>query len=404
MKRILQNIFFAELLVSVFISCSSSKPEKNDRFVSLAYVALHMVEMDKMEPEEIPAYLDTWRWDGITDICLIGETFCAGKDGTLCTEWNQEEWPEVFEGLDYKGDPIREDKQRDILCPKPVLQTVVKYFKDKNMKMWVSVKASGWLTGGSFGEVIVDDAKLRKYTASVCDFAREFGFDGIDFDWEFPTSPETGDGYRKMMKLCREAGFEVSVCAIQPNNAADYSDDCLPGKVSGTTAGRYMKWDEIVEDGYVDRINVMQYLAYNDKTKQMDLDLKSEKMAAWEKTYPTEFTAGNKIDFLCGIGFYSWVLPEKRMKKEGKSKNFTKLYELYGEEAYTSRLVGGSNAVWSTDDVRKIVRMAKERGWSGVFTWLVTHDFDKSHPDSVSRQFALSQEIQSIWDEQSSEK
>lgn len=404
MKRTFRTWLAAFLLVSVLAGCAQSKAKEEKDFISLAYVALHMVGMDQMTPEEVPAYLDTWRWEGITDICIIGETFCAGKDGTLCTEWNREEWPEVFEGLDYKGDPIREDKQREILCPKPVLKAVVDYFKQKDMKMWVSVKASGWLTGGSFGEVIVDDMKLRKYTASVCDFAREFGFDGIDFDWEFPTSPETGEGYRNMMRLCREAGFEVSVCAIQPNNAADYSDDCLPGKVSGTTAGRFMKWDEIVNEVVADRINVMQYLAFNEQTHLMDLDLKGEKMAAWETTYPAEFTDDRKVDFLCGVGFYSWVLPQKRSKGQGKSMNFTRMYEEYGEEAYTSRLVGGKNAVWTTDDVRKIVRMAKDRGWSGVFTWLVTHDFDKSHPDSVSRQFALSQEVQAIWNEENTTK
>lgn len=77
-----------------------------------------------------------------------------------------------------------------------------------------------------------------------------------------------------------------------------------------------------------------------------------------------------------------------------------KLYELYGDSALKDNLVGGEHAVWTTDNVKDIVKYAKERGWTGVFTWLVTHDFPKSIPDKYSRQKALSDAVEEIWEKE----
>lgn len=144
----------------------------------------------------------------------------------------------------------------------------------------------------------------------------------------------------------------------------------------------------------------MQYLGYNPKQKRMDVNVKYEKMGIWEKAYPDEFTSTGKIKMLCGIGFYSFMLPEAKVGKQITGKgtlNFNQLYEKYGEGAYTDEVVGREHAVWTTNDVRDIVKKAKARGWKGVFTWLVTHDFTLKHPLQYNRQQALAEEVESIW-------
>lgn len=161
-----------------------------------------------------------------------------------------------------------------------------------------------------------------------------------------------------------------------------------------------MKWEKIVGEGIVDNINVMQYLAYNPQLKRMDVNVKYEKMSIWEKAYPEEFTSSRKVNMLCGIGYYSFMLPEAKVGKNIRGKgtlNFNQLYEKYGQAAYTDGLVGGEHAVWTTDDVRDIVRTAKAKGWKGVFTWLVTHDFTLEHPLKYNRQQALAEEVEKIW-------
>ena len=55
--------------------------------------------------------------------------------------------------------------------------------------------------------------------------------------------------------------------------------------------------------------------------------------------------------------------------------------------------------MWTTDDVRDIVKTAKAKGWSGVFTWVVSHDFTLEHPLKYNRQQALAEEVEKIWKE-----
>lgn len=239
MKKI-TIILSAMLLVATSFSCNTEKYQKD--FISLAYVSLPMLKLHEAQPEEIKSILDSYRWEGISDVAFLGGIFEAGQDGSLVASWNKQEWPDVFVGLDYKGDSINEQALRDRLCPRQSIQNLVNYFKEKELRLWLTVKASGWLTGGSFGVVLKDEDLTVKYTDKVCALAREFGFEGIDFDWEFPPTEIEAEGYRRMMRLCKERGFKVSVCAIQPTVGSDYLDNCMPSEAGvNAHAGRFMK-------------------------------------------------------------------------------------------------------------------------------------------------------------------
>ena len=51
-------------------------------------------------------------------------------------------------------------------------------------------------------------------------------------------------------------------------------------------------------------------------------------------------------------------------------------------------------------DYRRCTRYRKNcqaKGWKGVFTWLVTHDFTLEHPLKYNRQQALAEEVEKIW-------
>ena len=206
------------------------------------------------------------------------------------------------------------------------------------------------------------------------------------------------------MQESKRLGMKVSVCAIEPTVGNSYLDNCTPEEagINNNHEARYMKWEDIIDQEMVDYINVMQYLGYNPKTKQMDVNVKYKKMNVWEKAYPQEFTDDRKVKMLCGIGYYSFMLPEAKKGKKIQGKgtlNYNQLYEKYGKSAYTDRVVGGEHAVWTTDDVRDIVKTAKAKGWSGVFTWVVSHDFTLEHPLKYNRQQALAEEVEKIWKE-----
>lgn len=400
MKNIIVTLFLLFGVLLSNVQQAAAKTKKSE-FISLAYVALNFMQLQDKEASEVKDVLNQYNWRGISDVALIGGVFTAGKDATLLVSWNKEEWPPVYEGLDYKNDPINEQAKRDNLCSKEVIEEVVRYFKKKKINIWLCETAYSWITGGSLSVVVEDSAMTKRYAERLCGLARELGCIGVDFDWEFPPTQRQAQGYRELMQECKRLGMKVSVCAIQPTMSKEYQDKCFPGNNGlNNHEAKYMKWEDIIGEGMVDNINVMQYLGYNPQQKQMDVNVKYEKMGIWEKAYPKEFTSDRKINMLCGIGFYSFMLPEAKAKQNVKGNgalNFTRLYEKYGKAAYTDRVLGGEHTVWTTDDVRQIVRHARKNGWKGVFTWLVSHDFTQKHPRKYSRQQALAEEVEKIW-------
>lgn len=396
----MNNRIFVSIIIIPFLLTSSLFAKEKD-FISLAYVSLPFLNMHKLDVSEIDDELNKYNWNGISDVALIGGVFVAGKDAGLVVSWNKGSWPDVVEGLDYKGDPIDENKRRDVLCSKETIKTIIKYFKDKKIDVWLSEQGYCWLTGGSLANVLEDGSLTVKYANNLTKLAKELGCIGLDFDWEFPPTARQAQGYRELMRECKRLGMKVSVCAIQPTVNKHYQDNCFPDDAGiNNHEGKYMKWEEIIGEEMVDHINVMQYLGYNPKLGAMDVNVKYDKMSVWEKAFPKEFTPQGKVKMLCGIGFYSFMLPEARKKNGVKGKgtlNFTQLYEKYGEDAYTERVIGGEHTVWTTDDVRDIVRTAHRKGWKGVFTWLVSHDFTLEHPLKYNRQQALADEVEKIW-------
>ncbi len=409
MKRFLVNNFILILTMLSFAlsnnSCfklQNTIQDNDDEFKSVAYVALGLLQLHTKEPNEIAAVLDQYRWDGISDIVLIGGVFQTGKDGTIVTGWNKPEWPEVFEGMDYFGKPIDEERHRRMLLSRESLDEVIRYFKEKKMDIWLSQTAAGWLTGGSYGVVLEDPELVQTYSNRLVEFTKELGCIGIDFDHEFPPNEKEAEGYRNMMKTVKDMGIKVSVCAILPTAGPGSIDDPFPGVNLSGHAGKYMQWEKIIEEEMVDYIHVMQYLGYNAESKQLDVEVKYENMGYWEKVFPNEFTENRKVKILAGIGFYSFLPPEYREPGALQSttgRNIQFLYDNYGPSALEEKVID-NHAIWSTEDVRDIVRHSYDQGWKGVFSWLVQHDVTKDVPDKFSRQKALADEVNRIWAEQ----
>ncbi len=82
----------------------------------------------------------------------------------------------TFDGCDVQNEPF--------------LRQVVD-LKKQNPKLKVVLSVGGW-TSGNFSEMAAD-ARCRMSFAKDCGrIVKEFGLDGIDIDWEYPTSNEAG--------------------------------------------------------------------------------------------------------------------------------------------------------------------------------------------------------------------
>lgn len=56
------------------------------------------------------------------------------------------------------------------------------------------ISVGGWTWSGSFSDVALTQSSREKFAASCVQFIKQYGFDGIDIDWEFPVSGGLQDG------------------------------------------------------------------------------------------------------------------------------------------------------------------------------------------------------------------
>lgn len=358
----------------------------NHDFISMAYLASNLIGLHKQQPENVTSFLNKYHWEGISDVIIIKGIFMMGKDGTLITGWNKDDWPDISkEAIDYNGENLDEQKEREKLCSKEIVEETVKYFKRKGIRIWFSQQGYGWLSRKTSQEITLKNLGLtQNYAQTLTALCKEFGCYGVDFDDEFP-SKEAVAGYRFLIKYVKEAGLQVSLCL-----QSDYQSK--PHEV--------LNFHEMIANGIVNHIHCMQYTAglIADPSTEARLKVRANTLEAWEKAFPSSFQGNqNQVKFLSGIGYYT----------NGSSPlNMMKLYNKFGEKAFTDGIFHNLSPskgeekvyyVFTLDNIKGIVRQAKERGWSGVFIWLTSHDFTTDFPDKYSRQISLREEIETIW-------
>lgn len=114
-----------------------------------------------------------------------------------------------------------------------------------SLKVLLSV--GGW-GSGRFSEMAADDAFRKSFAEDCARVVKEFGLDGIDIDWEYPTSsaagisasPEDKDNFTLLMRDIREA--------IGTEKALTLATVC---------SAQYIDFPSIMP--YVDFVNIMSY-------------------------------------------------------------------------------------------------------------------------------------------------
>ncbi|MFI3332833.1 MAG: glycosyl hydrolase family 18 protein [Rikenellaceae bacterium] len=366
-------------------------PEPYDYdFISQAYFSLMLAGVDEYDVEYNNALLDNYRWEGISDVVLIKEMFVAGIDGSLCHEWNSDEWPMTIEEVGtewasaWNGGGWAEATKRSQLCSREVIEGLVHYFKKKGIRVHISLGHYEWENPGSEGYCLLDDELTAKLGANLREFASSIGVEYLDFDIEFPTTTKMCENYVSLIQGCKDAGFHTSMCVIDP--------------YENWTGGDDLNFPEIIANKTIDTFNTMQYLG-NSGIVPTSSDRVSV-MNLWKYKYPEIFDTEStkaEVGALMGVGFYGQRLTGYSSLATASNPNFPTLYNSYGMTALSDGNIAGDYGVFTTDEVYKVVWAAKNMGCRGVMTWLVTHDFDKTFPDKYSRQYALATAVQEIW-------
>lgn len=129
--------------------------------------------------------------------------------------------------------------------------------KNKNPNLKVILSVGGWGAEG-FSDAALTAESRRKFAVTGCKMIREYGFDGLDIDWEYPGQPGDGNVYRKEDK----ENFTLMLKALR-EELDKMGPDLLLTIASGADE-EYFRWTDLGEaQKYLDFINVMSYDFYS---------------------------------------------------------------------------------------------------------------------------------------------
>lgn len=93
--------------------------------------------------------------------------------------------------------------------------------KQEHPQLQTLISVGGWTLSDKFSDVALTQQSREKFATSAVRFARQYGFDGVDLDWEYPVSgglasnvyrPEDGANY---VELVREVRRQMEIAGAQ---------------------------------------------------------------------------------------------------------------------------------------------------------------------------------------------
>ena len=177
--------------------------------------------------------------------------------------------------ITHKGKPLELDKNLPYKGHFNLLQTMKKQYPDVDLL----ISVGGWAGSRGFYTMLDTDEGIETFANSCVDFIRQYGFDGVDIDFEYPSStsqsgnPDDFDvseprrktineRYNLMMKTLREKLDKASAEDNKPYllTAAVTASSWVLGGVSSNEYAKYLDflsvmsydfhggWNEFVEN------------------------------------------------------------------------------------------------------------------------------------------------------------
>lgn len=247
--------------------------------------------------------------------------------------------------------------------------------KEVKPELKVMLSVGGW-GSGRFSEMAATDANRKSFAKDCLRVVEEFGLDGIDIDWEYPTSdaagisasPEDTDNFTLLMKELRKA---------------------LPaGKLltmASVATAEYVNFKEVIE--YLDFVNIMTYdMASAPKHHSGMYRSEMSPGITCEEGILAHFEAGVPMEKLVfGMPFYGRASGALEGFNDYKSliqlptDKFTAEWDDTAKAPYLVEVASG-NVVCTYDDPRSIAIKCDyiaEKGMKGAMYW----DYDGDTED-----------------------
>ncbi|KFA71325.1 hypothetical protein S40288_09409 [Stachybotrys chartarum IBT 40288] len=124
--------------------------------------------------------------------------------------------------------------------------------ENRHLKTLLSIGGWTYSKQGKFQPATKNDESRQRFAASAVQHLADWGFDGLDVDWEYPESTEEAEEYVLLLKACREALDEYAAKHNQ-----DYHYLLTVAASAGPNIYQVHKLAEM--DAYVDAWHVMTY-------------------------------------------------------------------------------------------------------------------------------------------------
>jgi len=233
--------------------------------------------------------------------------------------------PQLMTHINYAFGKVNDTFNGISLRSPESLQEVVD-LKKQNPALKVLISIGGW-GAGNFSEMAATEENRNAFASDCKRIMDEFGLDGIDLDWEYPTqsssgissSPDDTENYTLLVKAIREAIGQEALLTMASVSSAQYVDfeATLP---------------------YFDFINIMSYDMRHDKYvhhSALYTSANTDSTSSIDLAVKAHLDAGIPKDKLVvGLAFYGrgWDgLPE--YLKYGNMDQISGYEELWDEQA-----------------------------------------------------------------------
>ncbi len=242
--------------------------------------------------------------------------------------------------------------------------------KEQKPTLKVMLSVGGW-GAGNFSEMAADETHRKNFCQNCLNAVNEYGLDGIDLDWEYPTSSSAGissspndtRNFTLLLKDLREVLGPEKLITMASEASAHYVD-----------------WSSALE--YLDFVNVMSYDMGRPPTHNAALYPSSKTKMSCDEAVAKHFAKGVPYDKMTlGMAFFGRV---DRNILQGDELDYNEIIRLTGynrnwdDQAKVPYLTDASGTmVLSYDDETSIGLKAdyvKEKGLLGAMYWDIEAD------------------------------
>ncbi len=246
--------------------------------------------------------------------------------------------------------------------------------KEQKPTLKVMLSVGGW-GAGNFSEMAADETHRKNFCQNCLNAVNEYGLDGIDLDWEYPTSSSAGissspsdtRNFTLLLKDLREVLGPDKLITMASEAGADYVD-----------------WGSALE--YLDFVNIMSYDMGRPPTHNAALYPSSRTRWSCDEAVAKHFAKGVPYDKMTlGMAFFGRV---DRNILQGDELGYNEIIRLTGynrnwdDQAKVPYLTDASGTmVLSYDDETSIGLKAdyvKKKGLLGAMYWDIEAD-DANH-------------------------